>query len=86
MRFLSQTTVVRQNIRTRFTVGTCLTMTALNDGTVAVCSWENNQLKLKYFSLATGQQLASTDVDNINDINGMTEVKLGGNSAIAMSS
>ena len=61
-------------------------MTSLNDGTVAVCSWENNQLKLKYFSLVTGQQLASTDVDNINDINGMTEVKLGGNSAIAVSS
>ena len=57
-------------------------MTALNDGTVVVYGMQNNQYKLKRFSLATGQELASTDVYNGS---GMTEVKLGDNSAIAVS-
>ena len=57
-------------------------MSVLNDDTVVTHGMQNNQYKLKHFSLATGQQLASTDVGKIN---GMTEVKLGGNSAIALS-
>ena len=62
-------------------------MTALDDGTVAMYGQENNQLKLKRFSLVTGQDLGSTQLStaNIGDILGMTEVKLAGNSAIAVS-
>ena len=57
-------------------------MTALNDGTVAAHGTQNNQPKQKRYFSVTGQELTSTDVDNID---GMTEVKLGGNSAIAVS-
>ena len=58
------------------------TMTVLSDGTVVVCGTENNQLRLKRFSLQTRRELGSTDLNNAH---GLTEVKLGGKITVAVS-
>ena len=57
-------------------------MTVLSDDTVAVCGNEINQFKLKRYSLETGREHGST---NINTVSGMTEVDQGGRSAVALS-
>ena len=57
-------------------------MTSLDDGTVAVCEEDNNQNKLKRFSLETGLEISST---NISSVCGMTEVELKGRSTIVVS-
>ena len=71
---------VRQNICTGMIIGY---MTVPSDDTVAVCGNENNQFKLKCYSLETGQELRESTI--INYVSGMTEVDQGGRSAVALS-
>ena len=78
---LSQTSAVRGIIDTRFK-SDVYAMTALSDGTVAIYGRNINQQKLMRFSLATGRELSSTELYNAS---GISEVKLEGNSVIAVS-
>ena len=74
---------VRQNIRTGLSIGYWIYMAVLSDDTVVVGGNENNQYKLKCYSLETGQELREST--NINNVYGMTEVDQGGRSAVALS-
>ena len=80
--FFYNTITVQSNIPTGFSAGLKLVMTALSDGTVAAFCPKYKQNKLIRFSLQTGQDISSA---NVNYACGMTEVELGGRSTIVVS-
>ena len=55
----------------------------LSDGTVAVYGKENNERKLKRYSLETGEELSSTDPKEA--CGAMAEITLGGRPTLALS-
>ena len=58
-------------------------MAALSDGTVVVYGEEDGVWKLKRFSMKRRRQMFNEQLNN--EPHGLTEIKLGGTSAIAIS-